>query len=110
VQIEDSRKWEVKSVDGILNYIYWLGKPAVVKDSEIELIKKFLKEFESVKVSENKLDIDSSVIINEGVLMNYKGIVIEVVGKKAKVLIKSMSVCLTAIFDKASLQKIDTVA
>lgn len=109
IQVDEKDKWEVKSIEGIVNYVHWLGKPAKVKSDEIDLIKKFLKEFESVEVVDYKLDVNSKVIINEGLLMDYKGIVLEVMGNKVRVKIHSMSVDLIAIFDRSSLHKMETI-
>jgi hypothetical protein len=39
-------------------------------------------------------------------MMNYKGIVLEVLGNKAKVKIDSMGLILTAIFEQKNLEKI----
>jgi transcription antitermination factor NusG len=100
VKIEDIKKWEIKKVDGIINYIHWLGKPAIVKDSEINAIRRFLTEFENVEIVDNQLEVNSIVKINQGVLMDYKGIVIEIIDNKARVQIDSMGIRLSAIFDK----------
>ena len=43
VLVDELRKWDIKSVDGILNYVYWLGKPALVKQEEIDTIYRLLK-------------------------------------------------------------------
>src|ERR1700761_8327786 len=32
----------VRLVNGVVNFVYWLGKPALVRDNEIETIRKFL--------------------------------------------------------------------
>ncbi|MBU3714031.1 MAG: UpxY family transcription antiterminator, partial [Ferruginibacter sp.] len=85
VQLTDAHKWDVKEVDGVLNFVYWLGKPAVVKETEIETIKKFLQEFSDIEVTEQKLDIHTKVIIKQGVMMNYKGIILELFGNRARV-------------------------
>ena len=90
-------------IDGIINYIHWLGKPAKVKDDDIQKIKRFLEEFENIEVVENTPKIGKTVVINQGVLMNYKGIVVEVIGNKVKVLIDSMDLKLCASFDKNKL-------
>ncbi len=106
VQLDDAHKWDVKEVDGILNFVYWLGKPAVVKDADIETIKKFLQEFSDIEVTEQKLDINSKVIIKQGLMMNYKGIILELLGNRARVRIDSMGVSLSATFDKKNLIKV----
>lgn len=104
VRVEDEHKWEIKKIDGLLNFVYWNGKPAVVRDEEIETIRKFLSEFSDVEVEDIKLSVKSEVRIKHGVLMNYRGIVMEVMGNKAKVKIESMGVQLSAIFEKKNLE------
>ena len=104
VQVEEAKKWEVLHVNGILNYVHWLGKPAIVKDEEINTIRKFLNEFENVEVIESKMQVDSEVRVRQGLLMNYHGMVLELQGSKAKVRIESMGLQLSAVFDKKNLE------
>ena len=102
---EDVETWDIKSTAGIVNFVYWLGKPAVVKEEEINIIKKFLNEFDDVQVIDNKILAHDEVIIKQGLLMNYKGIVLEINGNNAKVKIEGMGLTLTALFDKKKLEK-----
>jgi len=106
VRLEESFKWDIRNIDGILNFVYWLGKPAVVKASEIDTIKKFLQEFSAVEVIEKQLDVHSKVLIKQGVLMNYHGIIVEIAGNRARVNIESMGIQLSAIFDKKNLEPV----
>ena len=69
VRVKELEKWEIKNVEGILNYVYWQGKPAVVKDKEIDTIKKFLQEFTDVQVINPQLAVNNKVLIRQGVLM-----------------------------------------
>ncbi len=107
VLVEETKKWDIKNIDGILNYVYWLGKPAQVKQSEIDTIRKFLQEFEDVEVCNASLETNDTVLVKQGVLMNYKGIVIELKGNKARVKIESMGLQLSAVFDVKNLQLIE---
>ena len=106
VRLRDSIKWEIKNIDGILNFVYWLGKPAVVREEEIDTIRKFLQEFSGVEVIERQLNINSKVLIKQGVLMNYHGVIVEITGNKAKVNIESMGIQLSAVFDKKNLEPV----
>ncbi len=106
VKLEDKKKWEVKDVAGILNFVHWLGKPARVRDEEIDTIKKFLKEFDDVTVEKKDFGLNEKVRITQGVLMNYEGMVISVFGNRAVVKIDSMDLQLSAHFDKKNLELI----
>ena len=106
VKLEDQKKWEVKAVSGVLNFVYWLGKPAMIREEEIDIIKKFLNEFNDVQVEAKGLVVNSEVRVKQGVLMNYKGIVVEVFGNRAVVKIDNLDLQLSAHFDKTNLELI----
>jgi transcription antitermination factor NusG len=106
VRLEDAKKWEVKEVNGVLNFVYWLGKPAVIRDEEIDVIRKFLNEFKDVQVEQKGVVVSSEVRIRQGVLMNYHGIVVEVLGNRAVVKIDTLDIQLSAHFDKKNLELI----
>ena len=106
VKVEEAKKWEIKRINGIVNYVYWLGKPAKIKEEEINTIKRFLNEFSEVKVEQIGLQVNEKVRIKQGVLMNYEGILLEISGNRAVVKIESMGLQLSAHFDKKNLEKI----
>ncbi len=100
-------KWDVKDTNGILNFVHWLGKPAVVREKEINTIKKFLQEFDDVEVTDDRILNEDRVQIKQGLLMNYKGLVLEIIGSRARVKIEGMGLTLTAIFENKNLTKIN---
>jgi transcription antitermination factor NusG len=99
-------KWDIKKVEGIINYVHWLGKPALVKEKEIQIIQKFLNEFDDVTVENEQIKKNERVVIKKGLMMNYKGLVLEIIDNKARVQIESMGLALTAIFERKNLMKI----
>jgi transcription antitermination factor NusG len=107
VQVEENDKWELMKINGIVNYVHYLGKPAKIRSSEIETVKKFLNEFGSVDVIENISPVNARVKIRHGVLMNYQGILLEISGNRATVRIESMGLQLTAFFDRKNIEMID---
>jgi transcription antitermination factor NusG len=57
-----------------------------------------------VEVIEGNMQVNDTVRIKQGVLMNYQGILLEVNGNKAKVKIESMGIQLSAYFDRKNLE------
>jgi len=107
VRVPEDEKWELRSLPGILNFVYWLGKPARIRDEDIYTIRKFLNEFSDVVVEDApRLAVNSKVRVRQGVLMNYHGVLIEISGNSAKVRIESMGIQLSAQFDKKNLELI----
>jgi transcription antitermination factor NusG len=92
--------WEATSIPGVLNYVYLDKKPATVRDEEIETIQKFLNEFDDVELMSGESIVENQLVqVTRGVLMNYRGIVLNLQGNKARVYINSMGVYLCATFE-----------
>jgi transcription antitermination factor NusG len=105
VRVLEEKKWDIKKVNGVLNFVYWLGKPASIPDKDIDTIRRFLNEFSGVEIEQqDAIPVNSKVRIKQGLLMNYHGILLEVSGTKARVRIDSMGIQLSAQFDKKNLE------
>src|SRR5258708_3075596 len=44
VRVKEAEQTQVRLFNGVVNFVYWLGKPAMVKDKEIEIIRQFLND------------------------------------------------------------------
>ena len=104
VQVAETKKWDLLTINGIVNYVHWLGKPARIRDSEIDIIRRFLNEFENIEVTEAGMQVNTAVRVKQGVLMNYRGMILELQGNRAKVRIESMGLQMSAFFDKKNLE------
>jgi transcription antitermination factor NusG len=105
VRVSEDKKWDIKKINGVLNFVYWLGKPASIPDKDIDTIRRFLNEFSGVQIEQqDAIPVNSKVRIKQGLLMNYHGILLEVSGSKARVRIDSMGIQLSAQFDKKNLE------
>lgn len=88
VCIEEAEKSRVLMTDGILNFVYYVGKPAVIRHEEIEIIKKYLAETEAtISVqSLSSLDENTRIKVNHGIFMDTIGTIVK--GGKKKVFVK----------------------
>lgn len=107
VRVTEDDKTPVRMVDGVVNFVYWEGKPAIIKDKEILTIRKFLSDFEDVEVRQINLAAEDTVVIQQGVFMGKKGTVKRVLRKKVEVLIESIGFTLTAYIDKSKIGVIE---
>ena len=102
VRINESERLEVLQTDGILNFIYFCGKPAIIRDEEIDIIRKFLNEKnDSVStIDEDQFMQDSLVKINHGVFMDNHGTILKANKKRVFVQLTSLSKVLVIEFPK----------
>jgi len=104
---EDDRS-AVRLTTGAINFVYWNGKPAVVKEREITAIKRFLNEYENVEARRVDLKIDQRVRITNGMLMDHEGKVVDIRHKIAKVAIDSLGYILVAYIERSKLSSIQS--
>tara|TARA_Y100001935_G_C17294794_1_gene505488 strand:+ start:874 stop:1344 length:471 start_codon:yes stop_codon:yes gene_type:complete len=94
VFIEDDKRNDVFSVFGIVRYLFWLGKPAVIREKEVELMKRYLKGvYESVSLSSFKKG--QLFKISEGILSGKTGKIIETHKNKIKLELQSLGMIVT---------------
>ena len=92
VNINEEDRVNVLMTEGIINFVYYLGEPAIIRDEEIENIKKYLSE-KDAKISLISIEgfkEDTLVTINHGVFMNNTGTVIKGGKKKVYVRLESL--------------------
>ena len=108
VKVNDEDRSIVRMTPGVINFVYWQGKPAVIKEKEINAIKRFLDEYENVEVQPLEVKVNQRVKITTGPLMDQEGQVLEVKHKKAKVAIDSLGYVLVASVEKTKLATVKT--
>lgn len=103
VKVSDEDRTNVRMTTGAINFVYWDGKPAVVKEKEIVAIRRFLDEYENVEARPVKLKMHQRVRVTNGTLMDHEGKVVDLQHKTAKVAIDSLGYILVATIDRTKL-------
>jgi transcription antitermination factor NusG len=103
VKVNDDDRATVRMTNGAINFVYWDGKPALIKEKEIIAIKRFLNEYENVEAIPADLKINQRVRITNGTLMDQEGKVLDIRHKTARVAIDSLGYILVAYIDRTKL-------
>ena len=78
VQLKDSDRNSVFQIAGVVRYLFWLGKPAIVRDEEIKSIKESLKASNIAEVSVTSIQVGDRIKLESGAFSNQSAIVQEV--------------------------------
>ncbi len=82
--ITPAQRTYVLANEGVLNFVHFLGKPAIVRNEEIETMKAYLMH-QDAKITLQARDVfeaNTKIRVRQGVFMDQKGKVIKAVGKK----------------------------
>ncbi|HEV3223237.1 MAG TPA: UpxY family transcription antiterminator [Puia sp.] len=102
-RVNSDEQTKVRMTAGVMNFVYWQGKPAIIPAKEIETIRKFLNEYENVIAEPMQLKEDGRVIIRQGLFMDHEAKIIKIEGNRVKVVIESIGYSLVASIDKKNL-------
>jgi len=86
--------------------LFWLNKPAVIRDKEIEIIKKFLKEHNFIGLE--KVDVHTNDIVktNCAPVIEQEGNVVSIKGKTVKMILPSLGFIMSAELETVNVKLI----
>ena len=94
VNLEEKERNNVFQIHGIVRYLYWLGKPAIIQDYEIAVLKDCLKgvltSFEVEGIQPGDI-----LTIPKGPFQGKEGIVSQVEKRKIRLVLKELGVLIT---------------
>jgi len=96
---------KILSTIGVVNFLYFLKKPAVIRDNEIEAIRKYLGQFNAniQVVDMANIPASTKVSINQGLFMGQKGEVIRSGKKTVFVQLQSINMMMMVEFKLAEI-------
>jgi transcription antitermination factor NusG len=65
VRVHEKQLDSIKQMHGVISFVYWLGKPVTVHNSEIESIRQFLNEHKTVKLEKIDININYATRVSD---------------------------------------------
>lgn len=78
VQIEEKQRNIIFEVPGAIRYLFWLGKPAIVKEKEIQIIQDWLNSPNAFEVVVDKWQKGDKIVLESGPFLAQSAIVKEI--------------------------------
>ena len=94
VKLSEKDRNVVFNVPGVIRYVFWLKKPALARDSEIEKLKSVLHETMDSFTIEN-YQIGDTVKISEGVFKGLDGVIEKQSNNKLHVILENVGIKIT---------------
>lgn len=96
VRLNQTQLQEVKAVDGVISLVSWLGKPAVIRDIEIDMIKRFLSVHKEIRLEKTPVNTTEMVKLTEGTRVQKEGGIIAIGAVGPRLLLPSLGYRLVA--------------
>lgn len=108
VRVSETEHTLVKETEGVVSMIYWLGKPVVIDDIEIDMIKNFLNECTNVKLEKRPIFINDRVRVIAGPLTELEGHALGLKTRTIKIILPSLGYIMQAEVETGSVKVIES--
>jgi transcription antitermination factor NusG len=78
VQLSEKERNLVFLSPGVVKYLFWLGKHAIVKDHEINTIKDWLEKGEKAEIALTQHKVGETIKLNSGAFSNQNAVIKEI--------------------------------
>lgn len=99
VNLEEKERQQVFEIPGVVRYLYWLGKPAIITDSEIIALRQSLQHTVQ-KYEVQHYNPGDKIVIPSGPFKGQEAEVKQMQGKQVKLVLDSLGVYISLYIDK----------
>ena len=96
VKIMDIQHKELKKINGVVNMVYWLGKPVSVIDREIKAKRLFLRDCKNITIEKTEIKNNDRINTHDSYTIEHEGPLVTIKNKKAYVVLPSLGYMFTA--------------
>lgn len=104
VHINAHEQARVMQTSGVINFISHCGKPATIKENEIERIRTIVNEYTDVEtVSLKNINIGDTVKVTNGLFLNQEGEIAKIQGRSVVMVLDNINCALTVKINRKQL-------
>ncbi len=96
VKIIAEQHIQVKQTNNVVNFVYWLSKPAIIKEQEIEAIKNFITKHQTVSLEKVLPKVGEKIEIATGLFKGQKAIINKIFKNKLELILPTLGLKLVA--------------
>ncbi|MBZ9731380.1 UpxY family transcription antiterminator [Salegentibacter sp. JZCK2] len=90
IKLDEKNRNRVFDVPGVVRYLFWLGKPAIVRNEEIEVIQEWLEDDKVEDAKVEHLNEGDKITIKNGAFKDQEAIIRDVGKRKMRLILPKL--------------------
>lgn len=90
VRVSPEEEAKVRMVAGVINYVYWLGKKAVIREEEIAALKDFVSSHQNIQIERLDYQPGDVISLDSGPFTGKEATVTAVKGKRIELVLQEL--------------------
>lgn len=105
-RFEEKDAQYVLETPGVVRRLFWLGKPAVIRDEEMQKVIAFFEDYKNDSIENEDYPIGREVAIQRGVFKDRTGVVLQNEKNKVTLVIPALDCAFKVSLPKRDIEKI----
>lgn len=72
VYLTETELYALKKIPGVINFIFWRSKPAVISDEEINVLQQFTSLYQNIRLEKSNVNMAGTVRIVDDPVISFK--------------------------------------
>jgi transcription antitermination factor NusG len=99
VNIAETEIAKIKTVDGVVNLVYWKGKPATISENEIDAIREFTYKYQNIHLQKTFINPNEVLEVIKNPTYSMVGNLLNIKNTSVKVNLPSIGFTMIAKID-----------
>ncbi|CAN5564975.1 hypothetical protein BH11BAC3_BH11BAC3_18390 [soil metagenome] len=110
VHIVEDELVKLKKIQGVINFVYWRSKPAIIHDEEIDILQQFTSVYQNIKLEKSSVNMAGMVRLIDDPIISFKENAATIRFQTLKIMLPSIGFTMIAERDKVSEEPLQMVS
>ncbi len=101
VCIDESEKQVVRNTHGVINFIFWLGNPLIIKEDEIKNIQYFANEYSNITLEKTPVNPSLNANVFSDPQIDVQGNIVKFKNTSVKLFLPALGYIMTTEISKS---------
>ena len=109
VYVSELEMLSLRDIPGVVNFIYWMSKPAVIQNEEINAVQQFTSAYQNIRLEKSAVNTTEMVRITDDPIISFKDNAATIRFQTLKIKLPSLGYTMIAEREKAVDERIPEV-
>ena len=110
VYVRESELSTLRKIPGVVNLFYWMAKPAVIHEEEIDVLQQFTSVYQNIRLEKSSVNMSGMVRVVDDPIISFKENSATIRFQTLKVILPSLGFTMIAEREKANEEALKIVS
>jgi transcription antitermination factor NusG len=109
VHVTEAEMLTLKKIPGVINFVYWISKPAIFQNDEIAAVQQFTSVYQNIRLEKCAVNVTDMIRITDDPVISFKDNAATIRFQTLKIKLPSLGYTMVAEREKSANERIPEV-